>query len=73
MICPSPGELFDAVRLWGSLREVSVWAVKAFPDQEEGEGNLTWRARVEFWFEDEARRFEVAFGQTGSIIKGWQL
>ena len=69
--CPSPGELYDEVRKWGSLRQVSVWAHEAARQGENGQ--LRWGARVEFWYEDEAARFEVGFGQTGSTIKGWQL
>lgn len=73
-LCPSPGELFDAVRQWGSIRQVSVWAHASSESPVRNPfGNLTWGARVEFWFETEARRFEVGFGQTGSVIKGWQL
>ncbi len=71
--CPSPGELFDVVRQWGSLRQVSVWADNSGDTPADGPANSKWGARVEFWFENEARRFEVGFGQTGSIIKGWQL
>lgn len=72
--CPSPGELFDTLRRWGSIRQVSVWAehgsVTAFGNPEESFG---WAARVEFWFDDEATRFQVGFGQTGSTVKGWQM
>jgi hypothetical protein len=66
--CPTPGELFDAVRPWGSLRSISVWADRIGPEEKP-----SWGARVEFWYGDEARMFEVGFGQTGSLMKGWQL
>jgi hypothetical protein len=66
--CPTPGELFEDIRPWGSLRSVRVWA-----DGFEGDAAVSWGARVEFWYEDEARRFEVGFGQTGSLVKGWQM
>lgn len=67
--CPSPGELFEAVRFWGSVREIKVWAE---PPVQEG-GPPSWGARIEFWYEDEARRFEIGFGQRGSHIKGYQV
>ncbi|KAK4688223.1 hypothetical protein P7C73_g1892, partial [Tremellales sp. Uapishka_1] len=76
---PTPGQLHDAFRPWGSMREVSVWVEEKRGPQGEfspdggKQGNLQWRARVEFWYEDEARRFEVGWGQTGSLLKGWQL
>ncbi|OXC69792.1 hypothetical protein AYX13_01559 [Cryptococcus neoformans] len=67
---PSPSELYDSIRPWGSLKSVSTWlagvapANPAIPD---------WFAKVEFWYADEAQRFETEFGQTGSLIKGWQV
>ena len=64
--CPTPVELFNAVRPWGSVRELRIWT-------ENKESNLVWVARVEFWFEDEARRFEVGFGQKALTLKGWQV
>jgi hypothetical protein len=56
------------------MRQLSVWAQEAerVPGSE-GPPELLWRARVEFWYEDEARRFEIGFGQSGCIIKGWKL
>jgi len=66
--CPTPGQLFDAIRPWGSLRSVGVWADGLGEDKQ-----TIWGARVEFWYEDEARKFEVGFGQTGSLVKGWQM
>ncbi|ORY33788.1 hypothetical protein BCR39DRAFT_557015 [Naematelia encephala] len=72
--CPSPGELFDAVRPWGSVRSVSVW-IQQFNELSLSQlpPSLVWAARVEFWYEDEAQRFDIGFGQTGSTIKGWQM
>lgn len=67
---PSPSELYDSIRPWGSLKSVNTWlagvapANPAIPD---------WFAKVEFWYADEAQRFETEFGQTGSLIKGWQV
>jgi hypothetical protein len=66
--CPTPGELFDAIREWGSLRSVGVWA-----DGIGGDVPTTWGGMVEFWYEDEAARFDAGFGQTGSLVKGWQM
>lgn len=74
MIFPTAGELFDQIRPWGTLRKVSVWVVNEFSGTgRDPHGNPRWEARVEFWYEDEAKRFDVGFGQTGSIVKGWQL
>lgn len=67
---PTPGEVFDACRRWGTVRLVSVWLET---------GQLTdglpvkWKCRVEFWYEDEAKRFEVGMGKMGILIKGWQV
>jgi len=79
--CPTPGELFDAIRPWGSLRTVGVWVQNIHQSQDGmtggagcgGGAELKWSAKVDFWYEDEARRFEVGWGQTGSLLKGWQL
>jgi hypothetical protein len=72
--CPSSAQLYDSIRPWGSLRQLSVWAQEEeLPPGTEGQARLLWRARVEFWYEDEAKMFEIGFGQTGSIIKGWQV
>lgn len=65
--CPSPGELFEAVRPWGSIRQVGIFL------QPTSHTESLWFARVEFWYNDEARRFDVCFGETGSTIKGWQV
>lgn len=64
--CPSPAELFDAVRGWGSVRDIQIWSEPLM-------GQLSWAARVEFWYEDEANRFEIGFRQQGSHFKGWQM
>ena len=69
--CPTPGELFDAVRSWGSVRQLRVWA-ETTPSEGSTE-EVKWGARVEFWYEDEARRFQIGFGQMASLIKGWQV
>lgn len=67
---PTPSELYDAIRPWGSLKSVSTWLAGVAP------ANPTipdWFAKVEFWYADEAQRFETEFGQTSSLIKGWQV
>jgi hypothetical protein len=69
---PSLGELFDIIRPWGSLRQVTVWFEDSLP-AEHGPPTLSWGARVLFWYEDEARRFEQGFGTTGFTIKGRQM
>jgi hypothetical protein len=69
---PSLGELFDLIRPWGSVRQITVWF-------EEGQSSghkptaVSWSARVLFWYDDEARRFEHGFGATGMLVKGWQM
>ncbi|WVF72122.1 hypothetical protein IAT40_006934 [Kwoniella sp. CBS 6097] len=72
---PTPSEVFDAVRPWGCIRSVN-----SYLQQTEVEGQLNdsaqghlWMAQVEFWYEDEASRFEVGFGESCSLIKGWQV
>ncbi|KIR32432.1 hypothetical protein I352_05259 [Cryptococcus deuterogattii MMRL2647] len=67
---PSPSELYDAIRPWGSLKSVSTWLAGVAP---EDPATPDWFAKVEFWYADEAQRFETDFGQTGSLIKGWQV
>ena len=68
---PSLGELFDAFRPWGSLRQITVWLEEQ--PYSCGPPTMLWGARVLFWYEDEARRFEVGFGATGLLIKGYQM
>ena len=70
--CPTPGELFDAVRPWGTIREVRVWMEPCLHGTGQRDEN-SWGARIEFWHEDEARRLEIGFGQSASQIKGWQV
>ena len=64
--CPTPVELFNAVRQWGSVREIRIWT-------ENQNTRLSWVARVEFWYEEEAKRFETGFGQQALTLKGWQV
>jgi len=77
--CPTPGELFDALRPWGSMRDIAIWAGDVEPlgrdsnITEHSRPVLDWGARVEFWSEEEAARFQVGFGATGSLVKGWQM
>lgn len=67
---PTPGELFDACRPWGAIRELEVW----IQDNNLKDGEpIKWRARVEFWHEDEAHRFELGIGEQGCLIKGWEV
>ena len=67
---PTSGELFDACRQWGAVRALEVWiTTKEFKDGQP----IEWRARVEFWQEDEAHRFEVGMGDFGMLIKGWEV
>jgi hypothetical protein len=33
---------------------------------------MRWRARVEFWYEDEAQRFEAGFANS-QVLMGWQV
>ncbi|KAK8869837.1 hypothetical protein IAR55_000405 [Kwoniella newhampshirensis] len=68
---PTPSELYDAVRPWGSIRLVNTWIQETA--DEKVDGRFQWLARVDFWHEDEARRFESGFGATGSLLKGWQV
>ncbi|KAI9638333.1 uncharacterized protein MKK02DRAFT_42720 [Dioszegia hungarica] len=68
---PSLGELFDAFRPWASLRQITVWLEEQ--PSSCGPPTMSWGARVLFWYEDEARRFEVGFGATGLLIKGYQI
>lgn len=71
---PALGELFDIVRPWGSLRQITVWLEKGqSAESDQLQPALSWGARVSFWYEDEARRFEMGFGATGFLIKGWQM
>ncbi|WRT67117.1 uncharacterized protein IL334_004083 [Kwoniella shivajii] len=70
---PTPGKVYDAVRPWGSIRTVNTYVTEA---SEQGKGehnNHLWLARVEFWYEEEASRFDRGFGQTASLLKGWQI
>ncbi|KIR38087.1 hypothetical protein I307_05029 [Cryptococcus deuterogattii 99/473] len=67
---PSPSEFYDAIRPWGSLKSVSTWLAGVAP---EDPAIPDWFAKVEFWYADEAQRFETDFGQTGSLIKGWKV
>ncbi|WWD15889.1 hypothetical protein CI109_100313 [Kwoniella shandongensis] len=72
---PTPNELYAAVRPWGSVRMVNTWVQETVGEGSDmhDAGKLKWLARVDFWFEDEARRFEIGFGATGSLLKGWQV
>jgi hypothetical protein len=75
---PTPSEVFDAVRSWGSIRQLSVWSESAtggVVDAKRAPSTHvpSWGARVEFWYDDEAARFDVGFGQRACLIKGWQV
>lgn len=74
--CPTPGQVFDAVRPWGAVRIISVWLEERPADHADhagSAGTLSWKARVEFWDDMEARRFEVGFGAHGLLLKGWRM
>ena len=66
---PTPSELFDTCRVWGAVRSLRVHVDQAIVDNEP----VSWKARVEFWHEDDAHRFEVGLGQQAILIKGWQV
>jgi hypothetical protein len=70
---PQPGQLWDFVRPWGSIREVSVTLeesqVQGTPS---GQGECRWRAKVQFWYEEEAHRFESSFLNAGPFA-GWEM
>ncbi|EIW69665.1 hypothetical protein TREMEDRAFT_30506, partial [Tremella mesenterica DSM 1558] len=68
---PTSGDIFEALRPWGSLRQVNVWRDEDGAELEGEEHN--WRALAEFWHEDEAERFSTGFGATASYLKGWQI
>jgi hypothetical protein len=65
---PQPGELWDYVRPWGSIREVSV--VLEETHVADAETECRWRAKVQFWWEDEASRFET---NNSSTFAGWEM
>ncbi|WVR09791.1 hypothetical protein IAU60_006867 [Kwoniella sp. DSM 27419] len=72
---PTPSEVYDAVRPWGSVRSVNVYLQQTLTGQGAGQpiqGHL-WLAKVEFWYDDEASRFDFGFGEKGWLIKGWQV
>ncbi|WVQ98700.1 hypothetical protein IAU59_005831 [Kwoniella sp. CBS 9459] len=72
---PTPAEVFDAVRPWGCIRSVNSYLqqtqIEGQPD-DPTQGHL-WMAKVEFWYEAEALRFETGFGESCSLLKGWQV
>ncbi|KAL7423910.1 hypothetical protein Q5752_001495 [Cryptotrichosporon argae] len=70
-VCPTPGEVWQAVRPWGSLRSIMVWIDNTAP-HEQNMGKH-WRAKVEFWYEEDAKHFDTGFGATGALLKGWQI
>ncbi|OCF45496.1 hypothetical protein I317_00744 [Kwoniella heveanensis CBS 569] len=72
---PTPAEVYDAVRPWGSIRSVNSYLQQAAIEgkQEDPTQGHLWMARVEFWYEDEASRFETGFGQACNLLKGWQI
>nr|ODN81175.1 hypothetical protein L203_05681 [Cryptococcus depauperatus CBS 7841] len=68
---PTSSELYDTVRPWGSLKSISTWATDA--NGSKNLGKVQWFAKVEFWYSEEAQRFQIGFGQLGCLIKGWQV
>ena len=70
---PQSGALWDFVRPWGSIREVSVSLEKSqVPDGQPGQGECRWRATVQFWYEEEAQRFETSYPNSGPFL-GWEM
>lgn len=67
---PTPGEVFDFCRRWAAVREVHVWMREGHPNNSQ---LFMWSARVEFWYEDEALRFDSGVGDRGDLLKGWQV
>ena len=59
---PTPQEVYDIVRVWGSIRLINLVVV--------GSG---WSCRIEWWYEDEAHRFQCNFKRAGSSLKGHQV
>lgn len=71
---PSEGQIWDTVRGWGSIRHISVFLeVNQNELSSPGGGEYRWRAKVEFWYEDEAAMFEQGFSRMGGSIVGWQV
>lgn len=66
---PTPSELFDTCRPWGAVRALSIWTEEEVRNGEP----IKWRAKVEFWQEEDAQRFETGLGENGILIKGWQV
>jgi hypothetical protein len=52
--------VFDAVRPWGSLRELNLTRVGRY-----------WTCRAQFWFEDEAQKFELEVPKNEFL--GWDV
>nr|XP_018263874.1 uncharacterized protein I303_03749 [Kwoniella dejecticola CBS 10117]OBR86032.1 hypothetical protein I303_03749 [Kwoniella dejecticola CBS 10117] len=72
-ILPTPGDVYDAVRPWGSVRSVNSYITTTAGDCKDQNLQNQWMAVVEFWYEDEARQFDEGFGKTASLLKGWQV
>nr|XP_019042715.1 hypothetical protein I302_08421 [Kwoniella bestiolae CBS 10118]OCF21645.1 hypothetical protein I302_08421 [Kwoniella bestiolae CBS 10118] len=76
---PTPAEVYDAVRPWGSLRSVNSYITEAAEEttvkneEKENDHRHQWIARVEFWNEEEAKNFDTGFGKTASLLKGSQM
>lgn len=37
------------------------------------DGDVRWRAKVDFWHDDEATKFENEFQVKGLLIEGWLM
>ncbi|WWC90052.1 uncharacterized protein L201_004984 [Kwoniella dendrophila CBS 6074] len=72
---PTPADVYDAIRPWGSIRSVNSYVMEAHDDvkMEGQEQSHAWMARVDFWYEEEAKNFDIGFGKTASLLKGWQI
>lgn len=70
---PSEGQIWDTVRGWGSIRHISVFLEVNQGETSAAVGECRWRAKVEFWYEDEAAMFEQGFNRLGGSIVGWQV
>lgn len=71
---PSEGGIWDTVRGWGSIRHISLFLeVNQAGSTSPSGGEYRWRAKIEFWYEDEAAMFEQGFSRMGGLIAGWQV
>ncbi|KAL1405283.1 hypothetical protein Q8F55_008910 [Vanrija albida] len=72
---PTEGQVYDLIRSWGAIREVSVTLEVSRPRDlpEHIDGDVRWRAKVVFWHDDEATKFETEFQAKGLLVEGWLI